>query len=80
MLPYTAPQKEMLTSLLDIANGRHLLDEEGLSADIVASLLAEAAKLAEAEIAPTLAQNDQHPPTLKDGQVWCGPEAHQTIA
>ena len=76
MLPYTAPQQEMMMSLLQVAGGHALMDGETLSEDLVRSLLSEAAKLAEERIAPTLRASDQIPPKLKDGQVIVGPEAH----
>ncbi len=75
MLPYVAPQEDMLLSLLDVAGGRALLGEE-LDEAMVAALLEEAAKLAEAELAPQMHTSDRNPPTLHAGRVRVGPEMH----
>ncbi len=75
MLPYIAPQQDMLLSLLDVAGGRALLSEE-LDDAMVSALLTEAAKLAEEVLAPQMHRSDRNPPTLHAGRVTVGPEMH----
>lgn len=75
MLPYTAPQNEMLLSLLEVAGGRALLNDE-FDEDTVKALLSEASKLAEDELAPDLSKSDKFPPTLSNGRVRVGKDMH----
>ena len=78
MLPYAAPQQDMLFSLLDVAEGERLLDPaKDLDRDTLAALLAEAARLAESELAPEVRTSDLNPPKFKDRQVTVGPDMHR---
>lgn len=79
MLPYIAPQTDMLLSLLHIAGGRDLLaaSPSSVDEDTLAALLGEAARLAETDLAPRLRDSDLSPPTLNDKGVTVGPDMHQ---
>ena len=75
MLPYTAPQDDILFSLLSIAGGQVLLDQE-LDRPTIEALLSEGAKLAEGDLALQMRQGDTAPPQFRNRAVTCGPEMH----
>ena len=77
-MPYTAPVKEMLFVMNEIAGLSKVVAypayaEAGADVDLAAAILEEAAKFNQDIIAPLNWPGDQHPSALRDGVVHTTP-------